>query len=241
MQSNFSVALSAQISLQKRLETIANNVANATTAGYRAEEVKFETLLSQASSTPVAFASAGQSYLSRTSGELVRTDELFDVAVQGDAWLGIQTPAGTAYTRDGRFKMTPTGELQTLNGYAVLDAGNSPILLDPNGGPPRIGRDGAISQNNRALGAIGLFAIDQRATLRRYDNSGVIPDRPATPVVEFNKVGMQQGFIERANVNPVMEMSKMIMVSRAFDAVSSSLKESESSLEDAIKTLGATS
>ena len=125
MQSNFSIALSAQASLQKRLETIANNVANASTAGFRAEEVKFETLLSQASSTPIAFASAGQSYLSRTSGELVRTDELFDVAVQGDAWLGIQTPAGTAYTRDGRFKMTPTGELQTLNGYAVLGASSS--------------------------------------------------------------------------------------------------------------------
>ena len=65
MQSNFSVALSAQISLQKRLETIANNVANASTAGFRAEEVKFESLLSYASSTPVAFASAGQSYLSQ--------------------------------------------------------------------------------------------------------------------------------------------------------------------------------
>jgi flagellar basal-body rod protein FlgF len=137
--------------------------------------------------------------------------------------------------------MTPTGELQTLNGYPVLDAGSSPILLDPNGGPPRIARDGAITQNNRAVGAIGLFTIDQRANLRRYDNSGVIPDRPATAVVEFSKVGMQQGFVERANVNPVLEMSKMIMVSRAFDAVSSSLKESENSMEDAIKTLGATS
>jgi flagellar basal-body rod protein FlgF len=241
MQSNFSVALSAQISLQKRLETIANNVANASTAGFRAEEVKFESLLSYASSTPVAFASAGQSYLSRASGEMVRTDNPLDVAVQGDAWLGIQTPAGPAYTRDGRMKMTPTGELQTLNGYAVLDAGGSPILLDPNAGPPRIARDGAISQNNRAVGALGLFKIDDKASLKRFDNSGVIPDRPATPAVEFSKIGMQQGFIERANVNPVMEMSKLIMVSRTFDAVSSSLKDSESSMQEAIRTLGATS
>jgi flagellar basal-body rod protein FlgF len=241
MQSTLSVALSAQMSLQKRLETIANNVANASTAGFRAEEVKFETLLSYASSTPVAFASAGQSYLSRASGELTRTDDQFDVAVQGDAWLGVQTPAGTVYTRDGRFKMTATGELQTLNGYAVLDAGSSPILLDPNGGPPRIARDGAITQNNRAIGAIGLFKIDEKASLKRFDNSGVIPDRPATPAVEFSKIGMQQGFIERANVNPVLEMSKLIMVSRTFDAVSSSLKDSESTMQDAIRTLGATS
>jgi flagellar basal-body rod protein FlgF len=241
MQSNFSVALSAQVSLQKRLETIANNVANASTAGFRAEEVTFETLLSHASSTPVAFASAGQGYLSRASGELVRTDNLFDVAVQGDAWLGIQTPAGPVYTRDGRLQMTPTGELQTLNGYSLLDAGNSPILLDPNAGPPRIARDGAITQNNRTIGAIGLFKIDEKARLKRFDNSGVIPDRPPTPAVEFSKIGMQQGFMERANVNPVMEMSKLIMVSRTFDAVSSSLKDSESSLQEAIRTLGATS
>jgi flagellar basal-body rod protein FlgF len=241
MQSNFSVALSAQMSLQKRLETIANNVANASTAGFRAEEVKFETLLSHASSTPVAFASAGQSYLSRASGELVRTDNLFDVAVQGEAWLGIQTPAGPVYTRDGRLQMTPTGELQTLNGYSLLDAGNSPILLDPNAGPPRIARDGAITQNNRTIGAIGLFKIDEKASLKRFDNSGVIPDRPPTPAVDFSKVGMQQGFMERSNVNPVMEMSKLIVVSRTFDAVSSSLKDSESSLQEAIRTLGATS
>jgi flagellar basal-body rod protein FlgF len=241
MQSNFNVAFSAQVSLQKRLETIANNVANAATAGFRAEEVKFDTVLSYASPTPVAYASAGQNYLSRTSGELMRTDNLFDVAVQGDAWLAVQTPAGTVYTRDGRLQMTPTGEVQTLNGYALLDAGGSPIQLDPNGGPPRIARDGAVTQANRAVGAIGLFKIDDKANLKRFDNSGVIPDRPAVPVVEFNKVGVQQGFIEGANVNPVLEMSKLIMISRAFDAVSSSLKDAESTMEDAIKTLGSTS
>jgi flagellar basal-body rod protein FlgF len=241
MQSSFHVALSAQLSLQRRLDTIANNVANASTTGFRAEEVKFETLLSQASSTPVAFASAGQKYLSRASGELVRTDNQFDVAVQGDAWLGVQSPAGPVYTRDGRFKMTPTGELQTLTGYAVLDVGGSPVQLDPNAGPPRIAPDGSISQNNRAVGALGLFKIEETATLRRFDNSAVIPDRPATPAVDFTKIGVQQGFIERANVNPVMEMSKLIMISRAFDAVSASLKEAESSHQEAIRSLGATS
>ena len=241
MQSNFHVGLSAQIALQKRLGTIANNVANASTAGFRAEEVKFETLLSQVSDSPVAFSSAGQSYLSRQAGELAQTGSPFDVAVQGDAWLGIQTPAGTAYTRDGRLHMMPTGELQTVNGYSVLDTGGAPVQLDPNAGPPRIGRDGAISQNNRAVGSIGLFKIDDKASLKRFENSGVLSDRPATPVVEFSKTGMLQGFVEGANVNPVMEMSKLIMVSRAFDAVASTLKDSESTMQEAIRTLGATS
>jgi flagellar basal-body rod protein FlgF len=241
MQTTFHVGLSAQLALQKRLETIANNVANASTAGFRAEEVRFETLVSQTSDAPVAFVSSGTSYLSRRTGQMSQTGSPFDVAVQGDAWLGIQTPAGTAYTRDGRLKMTPTGELQTVTGYAVLDAGGAPLQLDPNAGPPQIGRDGAISQNNRTVGSIGLFAIDEKARLKRFDNSGVVPDRAATPVIEFSRTGIMQGFVEGANVNPVMEMSRLILVSRAFDAVTASLKQSESSAQEAVRTLGATS
>jgi flagellar basal-body rod protein FlgF len=163
------------------------------------------------------------------------------VAVEGDAWLAIQTPAGTVYTRDGRTRMTETGELLTLNGYPVLDAGSAPIRLEPNGGPPRIARDGTITQNNRQLGAIGLFTIDDKATLQRFENSGVIPDRPATPALEFVKVGMQQGYTERANVNPVREMTKLIMLQHAFEAVATSLKDTDAAQQEAIRTLGATS
>jgi flagellar basal-body rod protein FlgF len=241
MQTNFSVGLSAQIALQRRLESIANNVANATTVGFRAEEITFESLLSRTTLDPVSFASAGETYLSRRSGEFVKTDNPFDVAIEGDAWMGMQTPAGRVYTRDGRTRMTETGELLTLNGHAVLDAGSAPIRLDPNAGPPRIARDGTITQNNRQIGAIGLFKIDDKAILKRFENSGVIPDKPATPALEFIKVGMHQGYTERANVNPVMEMSRLIMVQHAFDAVVSSLKDSDSAQQEAIRTLGATS
>ncbi len=241
MQSNFYVGLSAQISLQRRLETIANNVANASTAGFRAEEVKFESLLSRVAADPVAYATAGQPYISRKSGELVRTDNMLDVAVQGDAWLAVQTPAGAAYTRDGRMRMTDTGELVSLTNQPVLDVGGAPLRLDPNAGPPRIARDGTISQNERQVGALGLFMIDERANLTRVENASVVPDRPATPALDFAKVGLHQGYIERSNVNPVQEMTKLIMLQHAFEAVTSTLKDSDASLQDAIKTLGATS
>jgi len=239
MQGNLYVGVSAQVSLQRRLETIAHNVANASTAGFRAEEARFETLLSRAGTDPVAFAVTGPTFLSRRSGELVRTENQFDVAVEGDAWLSIQTPAGQVYTRDGRMKLAPTGELQSLNGYPILDAGGAAMLLDPNAGPPRIARDGTVTQGNRQVGAIGLFNIDKAAKLTRYENSGVIPDRPATPVLDFTRAGMQQGFIENSNVNAVMEMTRLINITRAFEMVSASLAASETSLQDAIKALGA--
>ncbi|HEU0160551.1 MAG TPA: flagellar basal-body rod protein FlgF [Hyphomicrobiaceae bacterium] len=241
MQSNLYVSLSAQMSLQKRLETIAHNLANASTAGFRAEEIKFESVLSLAAPDPVAFASAGTSFISRKSGEFVRTDNAFDVAVEGAAWLGINTPTGQVFTRDGRMRMTEAGELVTLNGHAILDAGGAPIRLEPNAGPPRIARDGTITQNERQVGALGLFQIDPAAKLSRFENSGVVPDRAATPVLDFSKTGVQQGFIERANVNPVQEITKLIMVQRAYEAVTASIKDAETSLQDAIRSLGSNS
>ena len=238
MQTGLYVALSAQLALQKRLDTIAANVANAGTVGYRAEEVKFETFLSQAGADPVAFASTGETFVSRKAGELVKTDNPLDVAVRGDAWIAISTPAGTVYTRDGRMRMVDSGELQTLNGYAVLDAGGAPVLLDPAAGPPQIATDGMISQGKRQLGAIGLFRIDERAKLARFENSGVIPDRQAEPVLDFATEGVVQGFVERANVNPVLEMAHLIMVTRAFESVTATINESEASQRNAIKDLG---
>lgn len=241
MQSSLYVSLSAQLSLQRRLDTIAANVANTSTAGYRAEEVKFESLLSRTPSDPVAFASIGDTYFSRRSGEFVKTDNLMDVAVQGDAWLAIDTPQGRVYTRDGRMQMTDAGELQTLNGHPILDVGGAPIQLDPAAGPIHVARDGMITQSNRQVSAIGLFTIGANANLTRHENSGVVPDQPATPALDFSTVGIVQGFVERSNVNPVLEMTRLIGVSRAFDAVTAAIAESEASLRDAVKALGSSS
>jgi flagellar basal-body rod protein FlgF len=241
MQSGLYVALSAQVALEKRMTTIATNVANMNTVGYRADQVSFESVISRTTDKPVAFASAGDTFISRRGGAMIKTDNPLDVAVQGEGWLAIQTPQGTAYTRDGRMQMKDTGELVTLNGYPILDAGNSGLVVDPNAGPPSISHDGMLSQNGQQIGALGLFTIDENANLARFDNSAVIPDRPATPTLDFGSNGIVQGFVEGANVNPVMEMTKLIMVTHAFDSVSNAIETSEASLQDAIKTLGASS
>src|SRR5882762_6100362 len=147
MQSGLYVALSAQVALRKRLDTIANNVANMNTAGFRADEVKFQALVDRAGNDRVAFASTGSDYISRRSGGLTRTDNPLDVAIQGDAWFAIKTPGGNAYTRDGRLRLLETGTLQNVDGHPVLDAGGTPIVLDPAAGAPSISSDGMITQN----------------------------------------------------------------------------------------------
>ena len=240
MQGAIYVGLSGQIALQQRLETIAHNVANTSTAGFRAEEVKFETLLSRVPANPVAFVSAGATYLSRQTGDIVRTDDPFDVAVQGDVWMSIDVEGTQVYTRDGRMMMNANGDLQTLSGRPILDVGGAAIVLNPNGGPPQISRDGTITQNGQQLGAIGLYRIEEDAKLTRAENSGVIPDKPATAALDFSNVGVLQGFVERGNVNPVLEITRLIQVHRAFDALTNSMASEDSTLQTAIRELGPT-
>ena len=97
-----------------------------------------------------------------------------------------------------------------------------------------------IAQDGKQVGAIGLFAIDDDAKLTRTGNSGVIPDKPATPILDFTKNGIVQGFVEGANVNPIQEMTKLIAVTRDVSTASiQQVSQTEASLQDAIKTLGA--
>ncbi len=241
MRSNLYVSLSAQVALQKRMDTVANNVANMNTGGFRADGVTFAAALSKASEAQTAFVTTGNTFISRAQGPVTRTDNPLDVAVQGEGWLAIQTPGGTAYTRDGRMQMTAAGELQTLNGHPVLDAGGAAMLLQSDAGPPSIAADGMITQGGRQVGALGLYSIPDGAKLSRYGNSAVVPDVAPTPILDFSTNSIEQGFSEGSNINPVLEMTRLIELQRTFESVSSSNQASESSLQDAIKTLGATS
>lgn len=241
MQSNLYVALSGLVALNRRLDSIAHNVANANTAGFRADGVKFDTLLARRGDADVAYASQGRDYISRNAGPVTRTANPFDLAVSGDGFFAVATPQGVAYTRDGRVGMNETGELRSVNDHPLLDAGGAPLTVDPSGGPPAIARDGMITQNGRQVGAVGLFAIDRDAVLTRAANSGVIPDKPATPILDFGANGVLQGFTEGSNVNPVTEMTRLIAVQRAFENISASLDMADASQADAIKALGATS
>ncbi len=238
MTVSMDVALSAQIALVNRLETIAHNVANSTTVGFRADEINFESLVSRKNAQPIAFTSTGETQISRSVGSLMNTNNVLDIAIQGNAWFGIQGPNGIVYTRDGRMRMLETGELQTVNGYPVLDVGGAPLVLNPQSGPPQIARDGMITQGNQQVGAVGLFNLPEAAQLSRFENSGVIPDAPAEPVLDFTANGIVQGYLEQSNVNPIMEMTNLIAVSRAFENLTAVIDSTNSTLQNAIRTLG---
>ncbi len=241
MTSSIYVALSAQMALQRRMETVANNVANLNTAGFRAEEVRFETVLSKMGSREVSYADSGESYISRRSGSVSATGNPLDVAVTGDAWLSVSTPDGVAYTRDGRLQMTEAGDLVSADGKPILDSGGAPIALDPSGGAVHIGADGSIVQGTIQVGSLGLFNLPDTARLERYGATAVMSSEAGLPVEDLAAQGVRQGFLEGANVDPIMEMTKLITISRTFDSAASAIREGEDVLSQAIRNLGPSS
>src|SRR6476469_2482248 len=228
MQSALYVGLSAQVALEKRLQTIAHNVANVNTSGFRTDVVKFEPVLSKTAANDGEISSRCENICSREAGKITETGNPLDVAVVGQGWIAFAGPNGTVYTRDGRLQIAANGDLQTVSGFPVVDSGGAQIMLDPNGGPVSISRSGAITQDNNALGTIGLFNIPADADLDRYGNSGVTPDRPATAIGDFSRDGFEQGYVEGSSANPMMELTKLMSASRAFDGTNSMIEGTES-------------
>ncbi|MDB5526124.1 MAG: flgF [Rhizobium sp.] len=238
MQSGLYVALSSQVSLEKRMNTIADNLANMNTVGFRATQMKFDDVMTKVEGARVDYVSTGQEYLSTDVGAMVQTKNPLDFAIKGDAWFSVDSPQGAALTRDGRFSMLPTGDLVTLEGYPVLDAGGAAIQLNATQGPPTASKDGILYQNGRPVAQIGLFTADIGPNYTRVGNTAVIPTQEPQPVINRSDIGVMQGFVEEANVNPILQMTQMITVSRTFEYVTQLMRDGESSLGDAIKTLG---
>lgn len=241
MQSGIYVGISSQIALERRLTTLADNIANMNTVGFRGTEVKFDQVMSQTRNdlrADIAFVTQGSDYLSTRNGEMIQTGNPFDFAVKGDGWFAIDTPAGQVMTRDGRFSMGTTGELVSTRGFPVLDAGGAPIQLNPAAGAPTVGADGRILQNGVTVAQLGLFTADANKGFVRYENSGVIFSEAPQPAVNNGSIGVIQGYVEQSNINAISQMTQLVQVNRAFEGISSLMKSTEDSFSQAIRTLG---
>ena len=238
MNNAIGVGLSGLMALERRLETVAHNVANTNTVGFRAEAVRFATKLEQAGQNNIAFAARGGEYLNMSQGALITTGNALDIAVSGDAFMAQARDDTTVYTRDGRMEISPEGQLRSLDGFPVLDAGGAPIQVNVKGGPLTIAADGSITQDKRRVGVIGLFELADPKLMQREGSAGFQYSGFAEPVTDFRRNAILQGTLEAANVNAISEMSEMITISRTFESIANALRANEELMSGAIKTLG---
>lgn len=237
LSRSLSVGLSSQVATARRMESIAGNVANSTTIGFRADDVRFEEILHGSGGDRASFVSEGRTRLSVGSGALVPTGNPLDLAIRGGAWFGVEVDGRMIHTRDGRFRVTSDGELHTLDGGRLLDTSGTALTVLANGGPVAVSTTGQVFQDGQLRGEIGLFAFPADAVPYRAGPSAVAADVAADPISDRRGFEVASGFIEQSNVNPVQEMTNLIAVSRTFEGMAAALSSVDELLRSAIQKL----
>jgi flagellar basal-body rod protein FlgG len=239
---------------QLNLNTIANNLANVNTPGFKRSKIEFQDLLYQKPRASGADSGGGNlvptgievgngSRVAATSkvftqGQLANTGEKLDLAVQGDGFFEVQRPDGSiGYTRDGSFKLNAQGQVVTVDGLPVI-SGFQPI--PPGAASISISEDGLVT----VQGSTGTQTFS--LTLARFANpaglrslgGNLYEETAASGTPELGKPGEQgfgrviQGYIETSNVNIVEEMVNLIVAQRAYEINSKSIQTSDEMLQN---------
>lgn len=209
------VSLSRQSGLKRELNSIANNIANINTTGFRREGVVFSEHVKRLDSgdPSVSIASAGHHYIDMTPGEIRLTGNPLDFAIEGEGFFTIEGPDGPRLTRAGAFTLNAEGELVTQDGARVLDDGGGAIVFPPNAVGLAGAQDGTLSANGQVVGRLGVVTVDP-LSLSRVGGNLFATNAGVEPLEAFS---VRQGAIESSNVSAVAEIAHMIEVQRTYE------------------------
>jgi flagellar basal-body rod protein FlgF len=226
MDSGYYAACTALAARTQALDTIANNLANANTAGYRSEHNVFSSVMAAAAdNTDSGLSNAVNNFgimsgttLDLSQGALQKTGNPLDLAIQGSAFFEVKTANGTMYTRNGSFQVSPKGQLITQAGDLVMGAGG-PISILP--GPVSIAADGTISSNGAVSGKLQL--VDFPAGTQITSQGGTYYSAPPNTATAATGSSVQQGSLENSNVNPILGMVELITAQRSAEGMQRAL------------------
>lgn len=234
------LALQTQRVLQRRMDVTANNLANLATSGFKAdalvlEEVEDTGASADAAPDEVRFVRDVGLTRDMSQGPIAMTGNPLDVAIEGEGFFMVQGASGTQYTRDGAFTLTGEGRLVTTDGRAVLNSGGSAIVFDPQGESPSIGRDGAIRVAGTEVGRLGVARFAAPGALNKVGEN--LWDAQGQPQQPFEGV-VVQGALEGSNVRPVIELTRLIEISRAYQSAAKIVSGADELRQRAIQVLG---
>lgn len=253
MDNALLIGLSRQMVLGRELEVVANNLANINTTGFKADNSLFEQFMMPdasadafpAGSRDLAYVQDRAAWHNLGAGPLLRTGNPLDVAINGDAFLVVQTAGGQRYTRNGALQIRADGTLVTSAGDPVLGNGG-PIQFQATDHDIAIGEDGTITVREGASATSdavrGQLQLVQFASPQALQKEGAnLFSAPAAaggagPAQNSRVV---QGAIEQSNVSAVTEMARMIQVSRAYEDVANILQQENTQRTNALDKLAA--
>lgn len=239
MENTLLIGLSKQVALRRELDVVSNNIANLNTNGFKADMSVFEEYLMPVArandftgrDTRLSYVQDRATWLDHSQGPVQVTGNPLDVAVDGNAFLTVQTPRGERYTRNGALQINAAGQLVTSEGYQVLGT-NGPIAFQRDDSGISISADGTISVREginanvdsvRGRLRLASFAQPQRLTKDGSSTFAAPADAVPQPAPEGTRI--VQGSLEKSNVRAVIEMTRMIDVSRTYTQVAGLMQQ----------------
>ena len=221
MENTAHIALSHQAALRRQMDVVANNIANMNTTGYKGERMMFvEHLVPNRDGNGVrgdalSFVRDIATARDFSQGRESETGNPLDLAIEGEGFFAVESPSGEQYTRNGRFRVDESGQLITEHGMPVLTSTGGPIFFSPADTEITVSRDGVVSTENGEIGRLRIVRFENPHHLQVV-SGGLMssPDRPA----EVESVNLMQGMLEGSNVEPIIEMTRMMRVQRAYDS-----------------------
>jgi flagellar basal-body rod protein FlgF len=249
MENALLIGLARQSALGRQLDVVANNIANVNTAGYKSDNALFEEYLNTpahednfvGSDRRVSFVQDRGTYRDFTQGSTDETKNPLDVAIDGTAFLTVQTPGGERYTRDGGLHLDAQGQLVTVAGNPVLGTAG-PIVFQPTDHDVNITADGTITVvegNGRTDAQRGKLRLVNFADAQKMLKEGFnlyTAGEGGAPQPD-TKSTVRQGYIERSNVNSVAEMSRMMEITRAYTQIATLMQQQAELQKTAIQQL----
>ena len=229
--------LTRQSGLMAEMRAVANNIANASTTGYRREGVIFaEFVQALAPGDPsLSMASASVRDTRLDQAPLTQTGGTFDLAIEGEGFFMVEGPEAPMLTRAGAFTPSAEGDLVTLDGHRLLDAGGAPVFVPADAGAIAIAPDGTMSADGQPLSEIGLWRPLDPTDMRHRDGVRFEVPGGAEPVIEGAVI--LQGYVENSNVDPIGEIARMIEIQRAYEQGQSFLEREDERIRSMIQTL----
>jgi flagellar basal-body rod protein FlgG len=207
--------------LEKKMDLTANNLANVATAGFKRDRISFRELLLTAYNGEIKQAKTESIYTDFGPGEVKRTGNPLDAALNGPGFFKIETPDGILYTRAGNFALNGDNVLVTAQGYPVMGQGG-PITLD--GTTIEINEVGGISMDQAGDGvmaeadSLAVVNFDDPSVLEKLGNSLYRLKDPRASEIPADGTQVRQGYLEQSNVNVMEEMVQMIQVQRNYES-----------------------
>ncbi|MDB5367247.1 MAG: flgF [Rhodospirillales bacterium] len=248
MENASFIGLSLQVALRRQMDVVANNVANMSTTGFKNEKVLFlEHLVGQNGGKTdlpgkMSMVSDYGSYRDLRAGPITQTGNPLDIALQGPGYLAVQTANGLRYMRGGAMSVTSEGVLVDQSGRAVVDDGGGEIRIPDRTTKIAIGPDGSVtvavegqSGALQVVGRIGVYRFDRPNFLTA--EAGGLLNANQEPALADTDTHIQQGMLEQSNVNPVLEMTRMIDIQRTYQSVQKMLDAEHERERDTIAKL----